>query len=208
MMSDTVVLLFTISFLTKEALHWWPSKSSNATTLTQHLTCSSSSPPPHTNTNQRRSSIIPFPLLILFAVKRLLYVFCDYVSDDSLVVIELLNTRDWILNQQCTCTQYKPAKKLFSAAKENFLWVKLATAITWWNSRKFLSSSPLFTRFQSDRFFHCRSLNTQHVLVLFISKISHGLCLLVPRVPHNWEEEVTERSYFPLRKAKELQWTV
>lgn len=63
--------------------------------------------------------------------------------------------------------------------------IKLTAIVTCRNSRKLLPSNPLLTRLQENRFFYCCSLNTNHMLVSVVTKISHGLGLLIPRIPDN-----------------------
>lgn len=92
--------------------------------------------------------------------------------------------------------------KHFSAALKNFLRIKLSTAIAWRNSREFLPSSPLLTGFQSDSFFHSSSFHTQHVLIFIISKVSHCLCLLVPRIPHHLKVKRRNSINSHVRKKK------
>lgn len=88
-------------------------------------------------------------------------------------------------NQEKVPVQDLDHKMGFLTALKDPLRIKLPTAITGRNSGKFLPSSPLLTRLQCYVFFHRSSLHTQHMLVLIISKISHGLCLLIPGIPYH-----------------------
>lgn len=72
-----------------------------------------------------------------------------------------------------------------SAARENFLWIKLPTTITRRNTRKFQPSFPLLPRFQCNQFFNSSCLHAQHMLILIIPKISHSFCFLIPWIPHH-----------------------
>ncbi|KAL1167217.1 hypothetical protein V6Z11_A05G003200 [Gossypium hirsutum] len=77
---------------------------------------------------------------------------------------------------------------LFSTL-EDFPSIKQPSTVTRRNSTKFLPPSPFLTRFQCDRFLNSSSLNTQHMLVFIISKISQSLCLFIPGIPYHYMQK-------------------
>lgn len=78
---------------------------------------------------------------------------------------------------------------LSAKAVKNLPRIQLPAAVAWRDGGDLLTASPLFKGFQRNGGLNGRGIYTEHGLVVFISQIRKGLCLLVPRVPNNYAKE-------------------